>query len=199
MRNFALLPSACALLLLAGTVHAQQVDIAIGATTTVSSKNTTASQAFVAPPEKGGMYPSISADVIFHKNFGVNAEFAVRAKQGLYNGYQDFRPIFSDINAIYAPRLNKKFTAELMAGAGVETILFYSHFGFCNPSYASCTTYITSNHFMGHVGGGVRYYFWHRFFVRPEAHLYLIPNNTEFHSNYVGRVGASLGYSFAPR
>ena len=33
---------------------------------------------------------------------------------------------------------------------------------------------------MGHFGGGIRYYIYGHFFVRPEAHLYMIHNNQEF-------------------
>ena len=46
---------------------------------------------------------------------------------------------------------------------------------------------------MGHFGGGVRYYIYGHFFVRPEAHLYIIKNNQEFSSPYATRVGISLG------
>ena len=51
---------------------------------------------------------------------------------------------------------------------------------------------------MGHFGGGFRYYFHGHFFVRPEAHLYMIHNNLEFSSPYATRFGVSLGYTFAP-
>jgi len=49
---------------------------------------------------------------------------------------------------------------------------------------------------MGDFGGGIRAYFWHGAFIRPEVRVYLINNNAEFSSNYAVRYGASLGYSF---
>jgi hypothetical protein len=201
LRKFAVLASACAVLLLATVVHAQQIDLALGGSTLFSSKNGSAAQGYVPPAEKSGLYPSFSGDVLFKKKnrLGVSLDVALRAKQGLYNGYQNFRPVFTDVNAIYSAPTGKKTKVDLMAGIGVEDVLFYNHFGVCNANYAACPTYINANHFMAHVGGGVRYYFWRRFFVRPEAHLYLIPNNAEFNSNYVARVGASIGYSLAPR
>jgi hypothetical protein len=33
-------------------------------------------------------------------------------------------------------------------------------------------------------------------FVRPEARIYLINNNTNFAGSYATRVGASIGYTF---
>jgi hypothetical protein len=199
LRKFALLTLACTFGLLSSFVKAQQIDVALGAGILSSSKNYSATQSYVAPTEKDGIYPSFSADVLFRKQkrLGLNAEVAVRESQGLYNGYQNFRPVFYDVNAIYAPRLGKRITAEFMAGVGAETVLFYNSFGAC--SYASCPTNLNSTHFMGDIGGGVRYYFWRHFFARPEAHLYLIPNNSQFSSDYVGRVGVSLGYSLPAR
>jgi len=201
LRKFALLGSACLLFVFGTLVHAQQIDFAVGVGSVYSSGNSSASQAFVPPAEKSGLYPNISADVLFRKKnrLGVNAEIAVKATQGLYNGYQDFRPVFTDVNAIYVPPTSKKTKAEFMAGLGMENVIFYNHFGMCNSGFPSCTTYLSANHFMAHIGGGVRYYFWRRFFIRPEIHLYVIPNNSQFNSDYVGRASASLGYSFAPR
>ena len=50
-----------------------------------------------------------------------------------------------------------------------------------------------------HLGGDIRYRVWRHFFVRPEAHLYHIVNNVEFHSDNVLRVGGSFGYTFGPK
>ena len=197
MRRLALIVSAGTVLLFACFAHAQQIDVAVGDSTLVSSKYTGSSQAFLPPGEKGGTYPSFSADVIFKNRIGFSGEVAVRAKQGLYNNYQPFRPILYDFNALIAPRFGDKITAEFMAGVGGESLRFYNANGNC--SYPTgCLVHVSSNHLLVHVGGGVRYYFWRSFFVRPEAHLYWIHNNTQFNSNYVGRVGASVGYTFGP-
>jgi hypothetical protein len=40
---------------------------------------------------------------------------------------------------------------------------------------------------------------WRTFFVRPEAHYYFIPNNFEFHSDHVFRIGASIGRTFGSK
>jgi hypothetical protein len=203
LTKFARITSVCAALLFSAVVHAQQIDVTLGGSTTLSTKSTSASEAYLPPAEKGGLYPSAGADILLHKHFGFNAEVAVRAKEGLYNGYQGYRPIFVDVNAIYVPRLSLKAHAEFMAGIGGERTLFYNpssvsygQSGTCNPAYTQCVTYLNANHFLFHVGGGIRYDIWRQFFIRPEAHLYVIPNNTPFNSNYVGRVGVSIGYKF---
>ena len=200
LRKLALLLLMCAFLLVAGFARAQQVDIGFGYGITLSSKNSSSSLAYPPPSEKGGTYPSASLQYLLkNHHYGFNAEVAVRRNEGLYNGFQRFRPFFYDFNAVFAPRINSKTRADVMAGIGATTILFYNQYEPCSPIYTACTPFANSTHLMGHIGGDVRYYFWRRFFVRPEAHLYLIHNNFQFNSAYVARVGASIGFSFHPR
>jgi opacity protein-like surface antigen len=196
LRKFALLLSVCAFLALSALAHAQQVDLAVGAGILISTKNTSASQSYLAPPEKGGIYPSVSLTRIRKGRLGYNAELAFRYKEGIYNNFQQFRPFLYDFNAVFAPRLGKRTIGELMAGAGGQSVLFYNPYGNC-PYASGCSTHLNSTHFLMHVGGGVQYRVWRNFFVRPEAHYYRIVNNTdEFHSDNVLRVGASIGYTF---
>jgi hypothetical protein len=194
--KFALLMPVCAFLVFTALAHAQQFDVAVGGGTLVSTKNTTASQTYLAPPEKGGTYPSVSIDRIFKNHFGYSAEVAVRYHYAIYNNYQQFRPILYDFNAVYARPVAKKTSAQVMAGIGGERVQFYSPYGNC-PYASGCMTHLDSNHFLMHIGGGVQYSVWRKFFVRPEAHLYRIVNNTvDFHSDNVFRVGVSIGYTF---
>lgn len=196
MRRFLSLTSACALVALASFARAQQIDLAVGGSTLWSSKSISASEAYQPPAEKGGTYPSVSAEVVFKNRFGVSGEAAFRYREGLYNHYQPFRPVLYDLNAVFAPRLGPKTSADFMAGVGAETLLFYNQFTTCSANFGGCSTYVNSNHFLMHLGGGVRYYFWRHFFVRPEAHYYFVRNNFQFHSDNVFRVGASIGYTF---
>ena len=135
-----------------------------------------------------------SADFLLRHHFGVGAEVAWRAHQGLYGGYQPYRPLFYDFNAIYVPQLTKKVSAELMGGVGGEDLRFYQ--GVYNCNFVSCTNYVSSQHFMEHLGAGLRFYVWGHVFVRPEAHVYFVNNNREFSSNRAGRYGVSIGYTF---
>jgi hypothetical protein len=109
LRKFALLTSVCSLLAFATFARAQQFDLTGGAGTLMSTQNTTASQAYLPPPEKGGTYVNGGFDRIFKNRYGYSAEVAFRAKQALYNNYEQYRPILYDVNAIYAPILERPF------------------------------------------------------------------------------------------
>ena len=194
MRKLGLLASAWTVVVFVGFARAQQIDIAVGGSTLFSSKPTSASVAYPPPAEKGGNYPFVSAEAVFKNRFGFSVEGAFRYRQGLYNGYQRFRPVLYDANAVFAPRVSDRMSADLMAGVGGETLLFYNEFASCK--FGSCPTYISSDHLLGHAGGGVRYYFLGNLFVRPEAHYYYVVGNKEFHSSNVLRLGASIGFTF---
>src|SRR5579863_8765829 len=151
-------------------------------------------------PEKGGLYPSISGDVIFHKRIGFNFEASWKATQGAYGGPggQPFRPILFDFNGLYQPRLSKKVGADLMAGVGWQSTRFYGFQQNGNCLYFGAC-YTSSNHFLIDVGAGIRYYVRGHIFVRPEIHYYNILNNTDVFSNTsLFRVGASIGYTIGP-
>jgi hypothetical protein len=175
----------------------QQFDVAFGVGTLKSSAGKTTNGLFF-PTMGGGAYPSFSADFLLTRRLGVEGEVDWRASQNLYGGFQPYRPIFYAFNAIWAPKLAKPITAELMAGIGGENLRFYTPTLSCS-FVTGCTNYVSSNHFMGDVGGGIRAYFWRNAFIRPEVRLYLIHNNVEFSSDYTARYGVSLGYSFGGR
>jgi hypothetical protein len=172
----------------------------LGFGTVMSSGSTPCTVSSCVVPENGGLYPSISGDVIFHKRFGFNAEVAWRGKQGLYGGPsgQPYRPILVDFNAMYQPRLSKKAGADLMGGIGMQSTRFYGYQPTSGCVYFGAC-YTSSHHFLVDAGAGIRYYVWGHVFVRPEAHFYHIVNNrADFSSNNVIRVGASIGYTLGP-
>ena len=199
MRKFVLILAVCALFLGTSIAWAQQTDIMVGGGTLLSSSPYTASQNQPVVGEKGGPYPSAGFDILLHRRYGLNVEGAWKYKEGVYPGYgQGYRPILVDVNALFQPRLGKKVGLDLMVGAGAQSVRF-SEAVASNCGYSTCANYLSSNHFMEHLGGGVRYYFWHRWprvFVRPEVHYYHIQNNREFNSNNVVRAGGSLGFTF---
>ncbi len=198
MRKFALSLSVCTAFLSVTFAHAQQVDLAFGASSTFASSYNNSSLTYLPAPEKGGIYPSFSADLIFKNHFGVNGEVAARAKQGNYNGYQGYRPFLYDFNGVFAPRVSAKATAELMAGVGGQSTIFYSPSAPCKYP-GGCTTYLSHNHLLAHAGVGIRYYFWRSFFIRPEVHYYFVHNNFEFKSGNLFRAGASIGYTIGSK
>jgi len=200
LRKLAFLASIFAFLSLAPFACAQQGDAMIGFGTLMSSGTSSACSVFTSTcvgPEKGGLYTSLSGDVIFHKRIGFNFEANWRAKQGLdsANGGQLYRPILFDFNGVYQPRINKKVGLDLMGGIGWQTTRFYGYQATTSClEFGSC--YTSNNHFLVDVGGGLRYYVWGNMFIRPEAHFYHILNNTDVFSNTnIVRVGASIGYT----
>ncbi len=176
----------------------------VGGATLMSFAPNSDSVNFHQPIEKGGVYVDISGNYVrFKHHLGLNVETAWRYHQANYpyNG-ETYRPIFTDVNALFQPRIakTKKVGLDLFAGIGVASTRFnVASATSCGISSGGCINYTGSNHFMEDLGGGLRYYVWHRLnhvFVRPEVHYYHIQNNVEFNSANVFRLGASVGYNF---
>ncbi|HXY02319.1 MAG TPA: hypothetical protein VEI49_02025 [Terriglobales bacterium] len=192
MKKLMVVAIAAAFLVLASSAFAQGFDATFGFGSITSSK-ATSSNGLIFPSERGGLYPGFTADLLVHRRLGIEGDVFWRASQGLY-GAEPYRPIFWSFNAIWVPHISKNLSGEVLAGIGGEDLRFYGITNFNN--FTGYTNYVSSNHFMGDVGAGVRAYFWHDAFIRPEVRLYLIHNNVEFSSGQVLRFGASLGYSF---
>lgn len=198
MRKIASFAPLLLFLFIAPFASAQQLDFFAGGGTLLSSSPTSGALFFQPPAEKGGTYINIGGDVAgFRHHLGFNVETAFRASQGIYAGENEtYRPILTDFNALYQPKLSKKIGLDLMGGIGVAATRFYvPEITSCSYFSGGCINYTSSDHFMEHLGAGVRYYVWHHFFVRPEVHYYHIQNNIEFNSDSVFRVGASIGYT----
>jgi hypothetical protein len=181
-----------------GAASAQQVDAAFGFNAVHAKSGANADTDYSPQSVGGGLTPSFSADFLLPRHFGVGAEFSWRASKSIYEPALigvPYRPFFYDFNAIWAPPITKRVSAELMAGIGAENTRFY-----VAPSCGiNCQNYATTNHFLGHFGAGLRLYPVGNFFVRPEAHVYLVHNNNQFSSPYATRYGVSIGYSFGRR
>jgi len=173
---------------------AQQFDAAFGLGTVSGPSASSAAGNFSPQSIGGGVFPSVSGDFLLLHHFGVQGEVAWRATRGLYGGFQPYRPVLYDFNAIWAPPVGKYVTPEIMGGIGAESIRFYTSTINCN--FVSCTNFVSSNHVLGHFGGGLRFYPRGHFFIRPESHVYIVHNNFEFSGARILRYGASLGYSF---
>jgi hypothetical protein len=186
----------CLLLLSASAGYGQQFDLAFGVGTVTGQPATDALNDQNHTPQSisGGAYPTFSGDFLFIKKYlGVGGEVAWRSHQNTDIFFQPYRPILYDFNAVLAPPLGKKAQAELQGGIGMESVRFYTPFFSC--SFTGCTNFQSSNHFLAHVGGGLRFYVTRAIFIRPEAHLYFVRNNIEFSGPRVQRFGVSIGYS----
>lgn len=202
MRKVLFLIAAFSLVLLtAAGAYAQQFDLAFGVgTVTGQSASDAFSNLNDHTPQSigGGGYPAFSGDFLFFKKYmGVGGEVAWRGHQNVDIFFNPYRPIFYDFNAVLAPPIGKRAQAELQGGIGVESLRFYQPFFTC--SFTGCTNFQSSNHFLGHVGGGLRFYVTNSIFIRPEAHFYFVRNNFEFSGPRVQRFGVSVGYSLKNR
>jgi len=175
----------------------QQFDVFVGGSTLLSS-SPSASTNFL-PEENGGLYINLGGDAVFLRHrLGINIETAWRATQGVYSsGVENYRPVLTDFNLLFQPHLTKRLGLDLTGGIGAGSTRFYAP----GPSCSGCINYVSTDHFMEHLGGGIRYYVWHHFFVRPEVNFYHLQNNTSvedngFSSNNLIRAGASVGYTF---
>jgi len=180
----------CALFLVQVPAHAQQIDVAYGGGTISAPAPTVNAESL-----RGGFYNTISGDVLFFHHMGAGAEVSWRGSKNDYptvGGPLPYRPLFFDVNAVYAPPLLPKIQPQFEAGIGAEDLRFYSA-SFCNIYTGSC--YLSSKHFMGHLGIGLKVYAFGNFFVRPEADLYLVHNNAEFSAARATRIGISIGYT----
>ena len=191
MRKLSLIAVLVLPLLVQDTLHAQQFDVGFGVGTLTAPSASSASGDHNPVSLTGGAYPVVSADLLLKKRFGVGGELAWRASRNLYAGFQPYRPLFYDFGGIYAPKLGKHAAAELMAGIGWESLRFYQGFTVCGA--ISCTDFVSSNHFMGHFGAGLRYYFHGHFFVRPEADLYLIQQQSGIQFTSSHKIRSVLG------
>jgi len=180
---------------LGGAASAQQIDFGFGVGT-ISAPSASTVPTLNQPPVslKGGAYPSFSGDVLLFKHYGIGGNIAWRASQAAPPGAQPYRPILWDIDGMWVPPLGKHAAAEFSAGIGVESTRFYSNI--VNCSYFSCTNYTTSSHFLGQFGAGLKLYPHGGFFIKPEAHLYLVNNNVEYSSSHAVRYGGTIGYTF---
>ena len=196
MRKLAFVATLFAFSFLAHLASAQQADVALGFGTVMSPGAPACNNLTLVCPEKGGIYPTLGVDVIFHRRFGFGYDVAWRGGQGVNTlSGQSYRPIINDFNAVFQPRLGKKAGLDLLGGIGFQDTRYYGY----QPTY-SCyalgACFTSSFHLAADVGGGIRYYFWHHVFIRPEVRYYWIHNNTnDFTGNNIFRVGASLGYT----
>ncbi len=201
MRKLTLLACVFVFFLLANFAFAQQGDIWFGGGTLMSPSPSTNELALGNLAEKGGTYLNLGGDVAgFKHHLGFMVETSWRASQASYFSYETYRPILTDFNALYQPHLSKKVGLDLSGGIGIDATRFYVPYATSCSYFSGCINYNSQDHFMQHLGAGIRYYFWHHFFVRPEFHYYHVdgnndPNTGGFTSNNLFRASGSIGYT----
>ena len=191
MKKLSFLVMTFALIFLLGSpAQAQQFDLSAG----VSGLNRPIQHCYICRPSAAA-HIRLLAWIFFSTTIWESALTRLSApSENLYQGQLPFRPFFYDVDAVYAPPLGKRAQLELSAGIGAESVRFYTPTFQC--SFTGCTNFVSSNHFLGQFGAGIRLYVTPRIFIRPEAHLYLVHNNVEFSGSHATRFGVSIGYSF---
>ncbi len=201
MRKLALFAPILAVLCLCHFAAAQQGDVMFFGGTLLSPSPSSNELALGNIAEKGGTYLGVGGDIIgFKRRLGINIETSWRASQASYFGYESYRPILTDFNAIFEPKLGKKVALDLFGGIGIASTRFYVPYATSCSYFSGCINYTTNDHFMQDAGAGLKYYVWKHVFVRPEIHYYHIDGNDNvdnggFTSNNIFRVGASIGYT----
>jgi opacity protein-like surface antigen len=211
LRKLALLASIFGFFLSCHFAAAQQGDIMFGGGTVLSSAPSADQFSTGNIAERGGTFLGISGDVVgFKKRIGLMVETSWRASQAAYvPGQVNYRPILTDFNVIFQPKLSKKLGLDLFGGVGISSSRLYFPYVTSCSYFSGCRNYTSNNNFMQDVGAGVRYYVWNHVFVRPEIHYYHIDNNDQpnnlsqgiiggFSSDNLFRVGASIGYTIGP-
>jgi hypothetical protein len=186
----------CFVCLLGSFAGAQSIDAFFGMNTLITRPTQSN-----YPNLGGGLYPTIGADLMLWHTLGFGGEVAWRGSTGSYFNPSVFvgpvRPIFYDFNLVFTPPI-PRITPELQAGFGAESLRYYQPYYNCS-SFSGCTNYLSSNHILGHLGAGLRFYVRGHIFLRPEAHFYFVRHNTaDFYPNSAVRVGMSIGYTLGP-
>lgn len=202
LRLAVVLSAACvALAAISGSAQAQKVDVAFGVSTILApgagACGSSCGNPYAPQSLAGGAYPGFSGDFLFWHNLGFGAEVFWRGSTSqnyvaseLGSGV-NFRPVFYNFNAVYAAKLAPHIAVELVGGIGGSDTHFSESSLFGNSGVLS-----TSDHFDADFGGGLKLYAHGGFFIRPEARVYLIHNETNYSANHATRVGVSLGYTF---
>jgi opacity protein-like surface antigen len=208
LRKLALFAPLFALLFSVQFASAQQGDIMFGGGTLLSSAASSSQQITGNIAERGGTYLNVAGDVVgFKRRLGFMVETSWRASQASYiPGQINYRPILTDFNVMFQPKLGKKVGLDLFGGIGIASTRFYYPFTTSCSYFSGCINYTSNHKFMQDAGAGIRYYVWHHVFVRPEIHYYHIDGNSNtntvnpggFSSDNVFRVGASIGYTIGP-
>jgi hypothetical protein len=216
--NWVCLPLACFALFCASSANAQSAfDVNLGFGTAHDSAsgggldNASSLNAFgtctpgsgdpfcQTTPSLSGFFLGFGADLMLFRHFGVGGEFNVTPARSNYGPLQ-YRQLFYDMNAIYAPLSAKRAALQLQGGIGGARTSFAFSQSSCVGT-AVCSTAVepvgNASHFQIHAGVGVQIYLTDHIFIRPQFDVHYVPNLTEqFGSNFVPEGTIWVGYNF---
>jgi hypothetical protein len=182
---------------------AQSANVYFGLGTATDSSNNQLIDTFgtgnpFATPKMTGTFADLGASVLFTKQFGVGADISWRTSRGNYAGLL-YRPIFYDVDGVWAPISTKRFEPEIHAGLGAMHIGYSYNQTQCDQ-FAGCSTFNqgveTSSHFQVHLAAAARLYVTDKIFIRPAVDSHYVNNLFQFGSNWVPEYSLGVGYSF---
>jgi hypothetical protein len=148
-------------------------------------------------PRLGGFFSTIGGDVIFFHGLGLGGEVSFRNGRTAYAGLM-YRPSFYDVNAVYKHSFGS-FAVEGQGGAGRANFNFYYTPAFCAGFPQGCQSNTgqapSANYFEWHFAGGVRYYAYKGFFVRPTVEIRKADKLTYFGSEWIPQYSVAIGYT----
>ena len=205
MRLRSIITFGLGLSLSAAFAFAQNADVFVGVGTATDTASSQSVDTFgtgnpFSTPRLGGIFGRVGGDFMLNPHFGIGAETDWRVSQGSYAGL-NYRPLFYDFNAIWAPlgNVERRVVPEIEGGVGGARVSFFYPNSYCDQ-FAGCSTSNTflesSNHFQVHLGAGIRFYATHHLFIRPQIDAHYVNNFFQFGSNWVPEYGASVGWSF---
>lgn len=150
-------------------------------------------------PTLGGFFLGFGGDLMLYKHLGVGAEFNITPARSNYGPLQ-YRQLFYDFNAIYAPISTKRVALQLQGGIGGARTSFAVSESGCVGT-AVCSTEVepvgNASHFQVHVGVGVQIYLTEHIFIRPQFDYHYVNGFTnQFGSDSVPEGMVWIGYSF---
>jgi hypothetical protein len=189
------------LFLAAGFARAQeQIDVSVGAAGMKSSSSSNPAPGYQPQTMGGGLYGAVDGDFLWRLKpgrLGVGLDVSWRASRNLYLGYQPYRPLYFDFNAVWTAPLNQRVSYKFLAGMGAQHIFFYGVPSCAHSSYCPYTLYYSDQHALGTFGGSFRLYFWQNAYLEPEVRALAVQNNySDFSSTWGFRGTVSIGYTF---
>ena len=151
------------------------------------------------PPRRADIYPSVSIERIFKNHFGYSAELPSATTGASITAIQKYRPVFYDFNAVslYAPRFAKK-TADFHGWRGRPELLFYDPSGNCN--FPRLRRQCEQQSLPGSRRRWRPLQLVATLVYSPRSESTTASSITsDFHSDNVLRLGASVGYTFPRR
>ena len=153
-------------------------------------------------PALSGLFMGFTGDVMLTKKYGFGGEASFQPVRTDYGPLKS-RQLFYDINGIYVPLSEKKFSFRVEGGIGGARTSFVFPQSSCVGNAVCSSQNVpvgNSSHFQVHAGVGVSIYVTEHIFIRPQFDYHYVPGlNNQFGTNSVPQGTVWVGYSMGSR